>query len=173
MKSRLREVIISCNNILLEEGRKNNTSYGASLAISVYYVDTIIYAVCGTGSLFFAKKGRVSKKQATNPYLGVGPMENVNISTKRFSQFDRTILCSEGVCKLPQVDSFIYGAVNKITPKEIIDSLFSQMQYYPEINKTCMAVSASPTVGITTRTLVIAGICLLITVLNAVFLILR
>lgn len=173
LKSRLTETILYCNNALIEEGRNNNISYGASLIIAVYYKEYVLYSICGGGSLFFTKKGRLSTTTKTNPCLGLNPLSTVNIAKKTFTKFERAILCSSGITSSISADLLMYNVANRLTPRDIVSGVFDQLQYSKEQDSTCMAIAASPTTGISTKTLIIAAVCLIITILNAVFLMLK
>ena len=173
LKKRLAEVVEYCNNELISEAETEGETFEASLAIAVYLKEYFVYAVCGEASIVHIKNNHAKRLISRCGNLGI--MNNIKplIGTCEYSENDKVIFLSKGAYADSSPEEVCYSAAGERSTKSIIKNIIDYVSYENQQDSTCLAVSAVPPKGIYTRTLVIAGVCALFTLLNILILILK
>ncbi|MGM9935808.1 MAG: hypothetical protein ACI38A_00505 [Candidatus Ornithomonoglobus sp.] len=173
MKKRLAETVSYCNSSLIETGELEGETFETSFAVVVYFRESLIYAVCGDVSAVHMKNQQARRLRSQCGNLGIAPYIQPFIGKCEFGTEDRLILLSKGAFADSTPEEICYQIIGKSYPKDIANGIIERVSYINPQDTTCMAVAADPAKGIHTRTLVIAIICLLITLLNILILILN
>lgn len=173
LKKRLAEVVAHCNHGLIDEGEMEGDAFEASFAIAVYLKEYFVYAVCGEASIVHIKNKRVNRLRPQCGNLGIAPNVRPFIGKCEFHAEDKLIFLSKGAFAESSPEEICYQVIGESYPQSIAHGIIERVRYANPQDCTCMAVSAEPAKGIHTKTIIIAGICLLWTLLNILILILR
>ncbi len=173
LKRRLAEVAAYCNKGLIDEGEDEGEVFEASLAIAVYFKEYLVYAICGDAAIMHIGKKRINRLKSMCGNLGLASQFRPFIGKCQFNKGDMTVLLSEGSMTYSSPEELCCQVVGDNNPQSVAARIVERTSYGNPKDSTCVAVSAEPPKGIYTKTLVIAGICLLWTLLNVLILILK
>lgn len=171
-KKRLSEVINYCNKRLIDESYAEKENFESSLAIAVYIKEYVVFAVCGEAKLLNLKNNGIKMIEPSCGNLGVVDSIKPFIGKIAFSENDNLILLSKGASANMSLENVVYNIFKEKKPRVIAEYLLNNISYRNSKDCTCMAINAKPTKCIRTKTLIIAGVALLWTLVNIFMLIL-
>ena len=172
LKKRLSDVLHFCNNMLLQEGAQVGARYDVSLAVAVYFKQSVVYCVCGTGALFFLKGAHAKSAAIGCQSLGLAPLVATNLSVRKFNKVERMVMCSTGVKNALPIETLMYSVASEEEPKGIVARVFNQMIYNKTSDATCLAVRVIPAGGLRTGTLLVAIGCIFAIAIIAILMLL-
>ncbi len=172
LKKRLSDVLYFCNNMLLQEGANVGAKYDVSLSVAVYFKQSVVYCVCGTGALFFLKGPHAKGSTIGCQSLGIAPLVATHISVRKFTKVERMVMCSTGVRNALPIETLMYSVASEEEPKGIVARVFNQMIYNKANDATCLAVRVIPSGGLRTGTLLVAIGCIFVIAVIAIMMLL-
>lgn len=173
MKSRLSELVRECGRVLISEGQEDGADYEASLAIAVYFRDSLFYAVCGDAAAVKVGSGGVTRLRSKCGNLGRNMAVRPYVGRCAVTPDDRLVLLTKGAQEAAGPEELCCRVSCTSEPDEIAKDIMERVYYSGTDDATCMAVAAEPAGGIHTKTMVIAMLCLLWTLINVLILILN
>lgn len=170
LKKRISELVQYCNINLINEGKKTNSSLEASLAVCVYMRRNIVYAVCGDCAAVTVrnKKARQFKSRCGN--LGAHALLKPYVGVCDFDGRKRLLMLSKGVIKNNAPVILCYQTSDRDTPEEAAKKIIANVGYINNEDSTCISIKANPAKGIYTKTIILAGICMVLTLFNCILL---
>ena len=168
-KKKLVEALKHCNTGLIKEGEADHEVYEVTLAVAVYMMDTVIYATCGGCNIIKTNGRKVTSLSTSCSTLGLKNEIEIKTGTVKFKDSDSFILLSKGAASADSPENIGYQVMNITDTKDIVNEVISRISLITRSDLTCMALKAEPYKGIHAKTLIIAGVCFIISILNLVY----
>jgi len=168
-KSKLIEALTYANNRLISEAEAENEVYEVAITVAVYIKDTIIYVTCGNCAIIKINDKKVTPLSTSSSTLGLRREIEIKPATTTFKETDSVILLSKGIASADSPENIGYQITDKSDTKIIVNNILDKIRLVTANDITCMSVKAEPYKGIRAKTLIFAGACFIISILNLIY----